>query len=139
MEDIPLKKKKQKIDYDDEEEQDWIDYLHENLEPSRSFGSAFPNSSWSYHRRDSLFDSEDGLKKPDDVLHQAIMKCLYESKEVDASLIEVIVLSGNVLLNGKVQSLHDKQKAEELVSSLQGVWAVKNQLVIDQPSSLISI
>lgn len=134
MEEISFKKKKPKIDYENEEEQDWINYLHENLEPSTSFGSSFPNSNWSYHRRDSLFDHEDGLKKPDEVLHSDIMRSLYESEEVDASLIEVIVLSGNVLLNGKVQTLSAKQKAEEIVSSLTGVWAVTNQLVLDQPS-----
>ena len=134
MEEIIFRKKKPKIDYENEEDQDWFKYLHENLETPESFGSSFPNSSWSYHRRDSLFDHEDGLKRPDSVLHSDIMKSLYESKEIDASLIEVIVLSGNVLLNGKVQSSLAKSRAEEIVSKLPGVWAVENQLEVEQSS-----
>ncbi|WP_408095833.1 BON domain-containing protein [Peredibacter sp. HCB2-198] len=134
MEEIIFRKKKPKIDYENEEDQDWISYLHENLERPLDFGSSFPGSSWSYKRKDSLFDHEDGLKRPDDQLHQDIMKHLYDSKEVDASLIETIVLSGNVLLNGKVHSEQAKRRAEEIVSSLPGVWRVENKLIIEQPS-----
>lgn len=133
MEGIATDKKK-KIDYDNEQDPDWFSYLHENLENPIDFGSSFPGSSWSYARKDSLFDHEDGLKLPDDQLHQEVMKHLYESKEVDASLIEVIVLSGNVQLNGKVHSEKAKNRAGEIVSSLHGVWRVDNKLIIEQPS-----
>lgn len=131
--------KKMKIDYDDEGDQDWFSYLHENLSYPSKLGSAFPDSSWSYETRDSLFDHEDGLKRSDDSLHWEIMNKLYENKEVDASLIIVIVQNGNVQLSGKVQSERAKRKAQEIVTALQGVWRVDNRLVIDQPSSLISI
>lgn len=134
MEGILFRKKK-KIDYDNEDDQDWMHYLNENLNnDTHSLGSPFPDSSWSYHRKDSLFDTPDGLKKPDDDLHEAVVKKLYESKEVDASLIEVIVLNGHVLLTGKVQSEKAKEKVTELICNLDGVWKVENQLVVSQLS-----
>ncbi|WPU66854.1 BON domain-containing protein [Peredibacter starrii] len=132
MEIIP--KKKNKIDYDDNEDQDWFSYLHENIETHTPLGSPFPGSSWSYERRDSLFDHEDGLKKPDDELHWEIMRKLYENKCVDASLIVVIVLNGNVQLNGKVRSEEAKKNAERVVTMLPGVWRVENKLIVEQPS-----
>ena len=126
--------KKVKIDYEDDEDQDWFSYLHENLEKRTPLGSPFPDSSWNYERKDSIFDHKDALKKPDDELHWEVMKKLYESKCVDASLIIVIVLNGNVQLNGKVHSGEAKKTAEDTVSKLPGVWRVENLLKVEQPS-----
>lgn len=134
MEGILFRKKK-KIDYDNEDDQDWTQYLHQNLDNDfHSLGSPFPSSSWSYQRKDSPFDTPDRLKKSDDDLHEDVVKKLYESKDVDASLIEVIVLNGHVLLTGKVQSEKAKAKVTELICNLDGVWKLENQLIVSQLS-----
>lgn len=135
MEGTSFRKMKQAIDYDNEEDHDWFDYLHEQVGPiSSNLGSPFPDSSWSYARHDSLFDHEDNLKRSDDTIREEILKALYENQQVDASLIKVIVINANVLLEGKVFSNKARSKAQEIVANVPGVWKVENQLIIEQLS-----
>lgn len=130
MENLPLKKiKKNEIDYDNEGDQDWITYLDQNIAHQESKDVPFPDSSWSYATHDSHFDEEDALKRKDENLKQHVLNALYLHEEIDASQIEIEVVSGNVLLSGKVPQESMKLKTTELINKLKGVWSVTNKLV----------
>ena len=99
--------RKRDIDYDNEPDQDWVKYLHENLEHYES---------WGIH------------KDEDDELHSEIVKALYDSKDVDASLIEVDVQSGHIFLTGKVFFESDKKKVDNIIKQNFKVWKIESQL-----------
>ena len=59
-------------------------------------------------------------------------RALEQSRDVNAWNIAVEVYQGNVTLSGPVHSPREKQAAEQIASSVSGVKAVFNQLVIKQ-------
>lgn len=128
------KSKKNTIDYENNEEQDWISYIHRNLTHDLDRDVPFPDSSWSYARHDSVFEMHDALKKSDDSLREDVNNALYESKSVDASCIHVEVINGNVALSGDVSSSEAKEKAQKVVEKVDGVWKVSNELRVVLPS-----
>jgi len=59
-------------------------------------------------------------------------RALEQSRDLNAWNIAVEVYQGNVTLSGPVRTAREKQAAEQLASSVSGVKAVFNQLVIKQ-------
>lgn len=59
-------------------------------------------------------------------------RALEQSRDVNAWNIKVEVYQGNATLSGAVRAGREKQVAEQIVSSVMGVKAVFNQLVIKQ-------
>ncbi|MGE3608413.1 MAG: BON domain-containing protein [Bacteriovoracaceae bacterium] len=116
-------------DFNDEEENSWITYVRRNL-PHLNHDIPFPDSSWSYTRKDSPFEEEDKFKKSDTALREEVLDLLYKSPVIDASDIRVIVLSGVVDLYGSVLDLYQKNEAERLILSIPQVWGVHNELKI---------
>lgn len=55
---------------------------------------------------------------------------LVESKAVDAAVIKVDTLNGEVLLSGFAKSSEERTTAEALARDVKGVKAVKNQIVV---------
>jgi osmotically-inducible protein OsmY len=53
-----------------------------------------------------------------------------ESKAVDASSISVETLNGTVMLSGFAKSENEKSTAGSIAKGVEGVKAVKNQLVV---------
>lgn len=101
----------------DDEENSWISYLHRNFHHVGGEDVPFTDSSWS-------FDQEDAY------LYDEILKVLYESPDVDASDINVIVVKGRVSLSGIVNSESQISVAQKKVEQIPGVWNVANNLKI---------
>lgn len=53
-----------------------------------------------------------------------------ESKAVDASSISVETLNGTVMLSGFAKSENERDKAGSIARRVEGVKAVKNQIVV---------
>lgn len=123
-----VKSKKIPIDYENNEEQDWIDYIHRNLNRDLDHDVPFPDSSWSYARHDSVFERQNGLKRSDSDLREEVNAALYEAKELDASNVKVEAINGNVILSGNVRSEELKVRAQKIAQSVEGVWKVINDL-----------
>ena len=51
-----------------------------------------------------------------------------DNAELDASAIEIVVVSGEVTLQGSVTDRYDKRLAEDLTQDVSGVREVHNQL-----------
>lgn len=120
-------------EYKEDDEQDWIRYLDQNFVYGKDRTIPFPHSNWNYARHESPFDHCDGLKEADEDVHAQVIQKLYESTEVDASLIKVDVLNGHVFLEGGVFHETEREAAEKLVSQIPGVWKVVNNIKILLP------
>lgn len=55
---------------------------------------------------------------------------LIESKAVDAAVIQVETLNGEVMLSGFAKSPDERVTAETLAREVKGVKAVRNQIVV---------
>lgn len=53
-----------------------------------------------------------------------------ESKQVDASAIQIETLKGTVQLSGFAKSAQEKSTAEQLAKQVQGVKSVKNDIIV---------
>lgn len=53
-----------------------------------------------------------------------------ENTDVDASAISVETLKGTVMLSGFAKSMREKSTAEEIARMVNGVKAVKNEIVV---------
>jgi len=53
-----------------------------------------------------------------------------EDKEVAATSISVETLNGTVMLSGFAKSAREREKAESIARSIQGVKAVRNEIAI---------
>lgn len=102
----------------DEEEDDWIGYLHRNLKHVEGEDTPFPGSSWSYDQTDAE-------------LHDEVLKKLYQSPGVDASKIKVTVVNRGVHLSGLVDSESARTRAFQVVKNIPDVWQVWNHLEIE--------
>jgi osmotically-inducible protein OsmY len=107
----------------DQDVDSWFNYLHRNLRHVESENVPFSDSAWSHDQTDAD-------------LHDKILKLLYESVELDASKISIIVMHGSVCLEGLISSLSEKLKAAQIVGALPEVWFVQNDLVVDTSEKL---
>lgn len=116
------------LETENKEEDNWMNYIHRNLHPHFGEESPFPGSEWSYTKRESVFDREETT---DFELHQNVVDALYECKDLDASMINVHVINGVVILSGYVTTEYQKSLALETVQNLSGIWNVRNEIRID--------
>ena len=128
----------QQVDYDNEADNDWANYIHRNLAHNAGKDTPYPGSYWSYARNDSAFSEEEdltglhskGWKRSDDSVYDEVCEALYQSSDVDASCIEVNVLNGVVSLSGTVNSQAARKAAVDAIEQLPGVWDVHNQISV---------
>jgi len=66
----------------------------------------------------------------DSAITAAVKTKLIENTDVDASSISVETLNGTVMLSGFAKSATEKSTAEALTWKINGVKAVKNQIVV---------
>jgi hypothetical protein len=69
-----------------------------------------------------------GYQRSDDRIREEICERMCDNAELDASAIEILVLSGEVTLQGSVGDRYDKRLAEDLTQDVSGVREVNNQL-----------
>lgn len=69
-----------------------------------------------------------GWKRSDDRIKEEICECLYDSRYIDASEIEINVKDGHVTLSGTVDSRDAKREVESLIDSVRGIEDVQNNL-----------
>ena len=91
----------------------------------RHSGSAWPGSATggSFAGRGPR-----GYQRSDDRIREEICERMCDSAELDASDIEIVVLSGEVTLQGTVNDRYGKRLAEDLTERVSGVREVNNQL-----------
>ena len=66
----------------------------------------------------------------DSAITAKVKSAFVESKAVDASSITVETLNGTVMLSGFAKSENERSTAGSIAKSVEGVKAVKNQLVV---------
>ena len=66
----------------------------------------------------------------DSAITTAVKSKFVENKDVDASSIAVETLNGTVMLSGFAKNATEKATAETLTWKVNGVKAVKNQIVV---------
>jgi hyperosmotically inducible protein len=71
-----------------------------------------------------------GAYVDDTAITTAVKARFVDSKQVDASSISVETLNGTVMLSGFAKSSTEKTAAEEQTWKVDGVKAVKNQIVV---------
>jgi hypothetical protein len=69
-----------------------------------------------------------GYQRSDDRIREEICERMCDNAELDASEIEIVVVSGEVTLQGSVTDRYDKRLAEDLTQDVSGVREVHNQL-----------
>ena len=69
-----------------------------------------------------------GYQRSDDRIREDICERMCDNAELDASAIEIVVLNGEVTLQGSVTDRYDKRLAEDLTQDVSGVREVNNQL-----------
>jgi hypothetical protein len=76
-----------------------------------------------------------GYKRSDERIREDVSDILERNGELDASEIEVVVVAGEVTLQGEVTQRRDKRLAEDLIEDLPGVKDVHNRLRVGDGSS----
>lgn len=71
-----------------------------------------------------------GAYVDDSAITTAVKTKFVENKDVDASSISVETLNGTVMLSGFAKNSTEKATAESLTWKVNGVKAVKNQIVV---------
>jgi hyperosmotically inducible periplasmic protein len=71
-----------------------------------------------------------GAYLDDSAITTAVKSKFVENKDVDASSIGVETLNGTVMLSGFAKNATEKSTAETLAWKVNGVKAVKNQIVV---------
>lgn len=91
-------------------------------------GEQWNNAAQGQHRG----KGPKGYQRSDDRIREDVHDRLADDSFIDASDIEVIVLNGEVTLNGTVDRRSDKRRAEDLCESITGVKNVENRLRVKQ-------
>jgi hypothetical protein len=94
----------------------------DDWEPFQSSASA-----WS-KRIDHRGKGPRGYKRSDDRIHEDVCDALYQSPDIDASEIEVIVEEGVVTLKGAVDNRDIKRLAERVIEIVPGIHDVHNEI-----------
>lgn len=71
-----------------------------------------------------------GAYVDDAAITTSIKTRMVENKQVDAAAIKVETLNGNVMLSGFAKDATEKQTAESIAMKVNGVKAVKNNVVV---------
>ncbi len=70
-------------------------------------------------------------KSPDEIIRQHILDGLHHDPGLDSSKMHVEVENGKAILKGKADTEKEKQLAETIARSVQGVVAVENHLHVE--------
>ena len=73
---------------------------------------------------------EDGYILPDEHARQRAVARLAEDEGLDASDVEVRVLSGKLILSGRVSDASAKARVEQLCTGIAGVTGIENALLV---------
>ena len=73
-----------------------------------------------------------GYRRSDERIREDVCDRLCENPYVDASDIEVVVKSGEVILSGTAHSREEKRHSEEIAESVSGVVDVQNNLRVSR-------
>jgi osmotically-inducible protein OsmY len=76
-----------------------------------------------------------GYRRSDERIREDICEQMCDNGELDASEIEILVVGGEVTLQGSVEHRHDKRLAEDLAEQVSGVREVNNQIRVTQGST----
>ena len=71
-----------------------------------------------------------GAYVDDAAISTTVKAKMVENKDVDAAAIKVDTLNGEVMLSGFAKSATEKTTAERIAKDVNGVKAVKNQIVV---------
>ncbi|HEX2526753.1 MAG TPA: BON domain-containing protein [Geminicoccus sp.] len=77
-----------------------------------------------------------GYTRSDDRIREDVQDRLTDDPYLDATEIEVTIASGEVTLNGTVNSRNDKRRAEDIADNISGVKHVQNNLRV-QPQAAV--
>lgn len=116
--------------FDKNREDSWISYLHRSLHHQFDEGIPFPDSSWIYSKETSPFTG----RKSDESIHYEVLDKLYANNKLDASRIIVMVVNGNVHLEGEVSSPDQISLASTIVNTIPEVWSIQNELTVTTQS-----
>src|SRR5690348_11248810 len=72
-----------------------------------------------------------GYRRSDERIAEEVNQALCEDDELDASLLEVTVRDGDVVLAGRVATREDKRRAEDCIDDIAGVNNVENRIRVD--------
>jgi osmotically-inducible protein OsmY len=75
-----------------------------------------------------------GYRRSDERMREDISDRLTDDPFIDASEIEVVVVSAEVTLTGSVDSRHARRRAEDLAERVSGVTHVQNNLRVSSPA-----
>jgi hypothetical protein len=101
------------------------------------FGSGYEDSWREERRQDRRAGASGGsfagrgprgYQRSDERIREDICERMCDNAELDASLIEIQVLNGEVTLQGTVNDRWDKRLAEDLTENVSGVREVNNHL-----------
>ncbi|NOT51395.1 MAG: BON domain-containing protein [Chitinophagaceae bacterium] len=67
----------------------------------------------------------------DTMILSRIKQLLHDNPAIDDSKMEVAVNDGTVILKGKADTEHEKENAQLICASVEGVMKVENHLVIE--------
>jgi hypothetical protein len=73
-----------------------------------------------------------GYTRSDERIREDVCDRLTDDWQVDASEIEILVVGGEVTLNGSVDSRDAKRRAEDVADNVSGVRNVQNNLRVRQ-------
>ena len=101
---------------------------------TRSYGER-PGTSWESGRRGQFFGrGPKGYQRSDSRINEDVCDRLTDAPDIDASNIEVRVVSGEVTLSGTVFEREDKHRVEDLIENISGVREVHNNLRVSRSS-----
>jgi len=70
-------------------------------------------------------------KRPDDAVENDVEAALHRDSLVNGLDIDVMVIDGRAILTGTVDSLPERQQAENVAAKVRGVKIVRNHLAVD--------
>jgi osmotically-inducible protein OsmY len=118
---------RQSSSFGDQGDWDW--------ERSRNWGGSSQGGQGSGQRHGQFTGrGPKGYTRSDDRIREDVSELLTRHGDIDATEIEVVVNSGEVTLNGSVDSRHAKRAAEEAIEDAPGVKHVQNNLRVESQS-----
>lgn len=84
----------------------------------------------SHHRPDHYGKGPKNWKNFDEIINEQACAALFASYQVDATDIEVLVKNREVILNGHVATVEEKEEAQYCLEEIDGVVSISNNLIV---------
>lgn len=94
----------------------------------RATGERWTNEQELRKQRNFIGKGPKGYQRTDDRIYDEVCSALMDCPDIDASEIGVKVENGIVVLEGKVDSRHEKRLSETIIEDLPGVRDIRNEL-----------